>query len=74
MKLYYMESVLSYREALRRIEPRRVDERYRGGAFGCPGDYFRGGRAEDCRKPQEAVCRACWDGMYQDEEWIENEE
>lgn len=73
VNLYEMESNPGYREALRCREPGRVDERYRGGAFGCPGDYFRGARAEDCRRPEAAMCRACWDGKYRDEEWIDDD-
>ena len=67
-------TVPSYRDELGLRQPERVDARYRGGAFGCPGDYFAGARAEDCRPPEEAKCRACWDGEYRDEEWIEYEE
>ena len=32
----------SYREELKTREPQAVDERFAGGAFGCPGEYFRG--------------------------------
>ena len=74
MKIYNMESNLSYRDVLARREPGRIDERYRGGAYGCPGDYFRGARAEDCTPPTAAKCRACWDGTYRDEEWMEHDE
>ena len=74
MKLYLLESNLSYRDALRRVQPERVDARYRGGAFGCPGDYFAGARAEDCRPPDGARCRECWDGDYGDEEGIADDD
>lgn len=74
MNLYYMESKLSYREELRRREPGRIDPRYRGGAYGCPGDYFRGARAEDCRSVQRAQCEDCWESEYKDEEWIKSDE
>lgn len=74
MNLYCMESNLSYREELRRREPGRIDPRYRGGAYGCPGDYFRGARAEDCRPVVRAQCEGCWEELYQDEEWIAYDE
>lgn len=66
--------VLSYREALRVREPRSVDERCPGGAFGCPGDYFRGAPAADCRPLIKRQCDVCWAVEYKDEEWIENDE
>lgn len=73
MNLYYMESNLSYREALRRREPGRIDPRYSGGAYGCPGDYFRGAAAEDCRPIDRAQCEECWEGLYRSEEWMNDD-
>lgn len=67
------EAVLSYQEELQRKNPKRVDKRYRGGAYGCPGDYFRGAAAMDCRKDFEERCARCWSESYKDEEWIGNE-
>lgn len=76
MKLYETESKagnFSYRAALEKREPRAVDERCPGGAFGCPGDYFRGARAEDCRPIVRTRCGECWESEYMDEEWIEDD-
>lgn len=73
MNLYYMESDLGYRDVLARKEPGRIDLRYRGGAFGCPGDYFEGAKAEDCRQIDRVKCEVCWEELYQGEEWIEDE-
>lgn len=88
MSLYIMESnktvsspwdrvshsVLSFREALSIREPCAVDARCPGGAFGCPGDYFRGAPAADCRPLIKEQCDVCWAVDYQDEEWIDNDE
>lgn len=76
MNLYATESkrtVPSYREELSGRELRRVDERCPGGAFGCPGDYFRGAPAADCRPIVKSRCNMCWGTAYQNEEWIEYE-
>lgn len=73
MKIYYMESKFGYLDALARKDPGRIDPRYRGGAFGCPGDYFTGAKAEDCRQIDQAQCGRCWKELYQGEEWIEDD-
>ena len=86
MKLYEKESrkqvpdplvrpsqpVQSYREVLETRAPHAVDERVPGGAFGCPGDYFRGAPAADCRPLIQGQCGVCWNGDYGNEEWIDN--
>ena len=77
MKLYSTKSektVTSYREELRRRDGTRVDPRFRGGAYGCPGEYFRTPQSGDCRPIDRARCAACWGADYQGEEWIEHEE
>lgn len=60
----------SYREELKMREPQSVDERFAGGAFGCPGEYFRGapGFAHGCGFRER--CEDCWNGHYANEEWI----
>lgn len=70
----YRKTIPSYREELTDREPRAVDARCPGGAFGCPGDYFRGASAADCRPIARERCEACWGADYEDEEWIEYDE
>ena len=60
----------SYREALRKREPEAVNEKFAGGAFGCPGEYFRGAPAKMCRGDFRRRCGGCWDRPYAQEEWI----
>ena len=60
----------SYREVLQRWEPEVVDERFTGGAFGCPGEYFRGAPLASCRSDLLRRCEDCWSRPYEDEEWI----
>ena len=60
----------SYRDELKARESGLVDERFAGGAFGCPGEYFRGADAHDCRSGFRVRCENCWSRPYADEEWI----
>lgn len=64
----------SYREELELRERQAVREEYHGGAYGCPGEYFRGAPAEDCRQGFRKRCHLCWSMAYADEEWIPYEE
>lgn len=60
----------SYREELRLRERRAVRREYCGGAYGCPGDYFRGAPSDNCRRDLSIRCPECWSRTYADEEWI----
>ena len=60
----------SYREELELREKQAVRWEYCGGAYGCPGEYFRGAPAERCRGFFPKQCSACWSKVYADEEWI----
>ena len=62
--------VKSYREELRLRDERAVNDAFWGGAFGCPGEYFRGAAAMDCRSGFRLRCPLCWGSPYGDEEWI----
>lgn len=66
-------TVRSYRDVLRERERQAVREEYAGGAYGCPGEYFRGAPQEDCREGFRRRCRSCWNTAYADEEWIPSE-
>ena len=65
-----MIHVESYRDVLRRQEPWAVNAAFSGGAFGCPGEYFRGAAALDCRGNFRVRCRQCWSEPYGGEDWI----
>jgi len=60
----------SYRDVLRRREPHSVNTAFSGGAYGCPGEYFRGAAALDCRGEFRMRCVRCWSSPYGGEEWI----
>ena len=60
----------SYRDVLRRREPHSVNTAFSGGAYGCPGEYFRGAAALDCRGEFRVRCALCWSSPYGGEEWI----
>lgn len=60
----------SYRNELKLRERQAVREEYYGGAYGCPGEYFRGAPAENCRSDLRRRCQVCWSKTYADEEWI----
>ena len=60
----------SYREELAAREPQAVDERFAGGAFGCPGEYFRGAEVLVAGCGFRQGCAACWNRPYEGEEWI----
>jgi len=60
----------SYREELKTREAKSVDERVPGGAFGCPGEYFRGAAVWDRCAPLCVRCQVCWSQTYKGEEWI----
>lgn len=64
----------SYRDELGKRQARAVREEFFGGAYGCPGEYFRGAAAKDCKAVQRALCENCWSEAYAGEEWIEDEE
>ena len=77
MKNYKEESKIngdyrlsSYRDELRRREIKSVNAAFNGGAYGCPGEYFRGAAAEDCRGEFRVRCSRCWSDPYGGEEWI----
>ena len=77
MKKYNKESKInrnyrtgSYRDELRRRERKSVNAAFSGGAYGCPGEYFRGAAAQDCRRGFRVRCRQCWGSPYGGEEWI----
>ena len=61
---------ISYREKLKTREPQAVDERFAGGAFGCPGEYFRGAAVLACECGFREWCEECWNRPYGEEEWI----
>ena len=61
---------MSYRDELGARQAQAVREEYYGGAYGCPGEYFRGAPARDCRNVRRTMCEECWNGIYQSEEWI----
>ncbi len=59
----------SYREALEQFAPHWVDDKYKGGVYGCPGTHFKGAiTAGYCRAPLS--CTDCWGAAYQEEEYI----
>lgn len=60
----------SYRMELALREKQAVRAEYCGGAYGCPGEYFRGAPAENCRDGFPKRCDVCWSKSYADEEWI----
>ena len=61
----------SYRDVLRGIDPDSVADHYKGGAKGCPGDYFRGARrSNECGYPGSCSCTDCWGAEYKEEEII----
>ncbi len=64
----------SYRDELRLRDRGAVDDAFSGGAFGCPGEYFRGAAAMDCRAGFRIRCRLCWGAPYRDEDWIGEEQ
>lgn len=64
----------SYRDELSLRDSRAVDDAFSGGAFGCPGEYFRGAAALDCRGGFKTRCRRCWGSPYGDEEWIREDQ
>jgi len=77
MKNYNEESIntrtyrlRSYRDELWRRERKSVNAAFAGGAYGCPGEYFRGAAAQDCRGEFQVRCRRCWSSPYGGEEWI----
>ena len=59
----------SYRDELRVRQAQTVREEFYGGAYGCPGEYFRGAPGKNCHIRREQ-CEECWSGIYQSEEWI----
>ena len=64
------EAPRSYREELRLREWRAVRREFCGGAYGCPGDYFRGAPADNCKSELLQRCPRCLSKTYADEEWI----
>ena len=60
----------SYLDELRRRESGAVNEAFSGGAYGCPGEYFRGAAAMDCRGEFRVICKQCWSSAYEGEEWV----
>ena len=64
----------SYRDELRKRQAQAVREEFFGGAYGCPGEYFRGAAARDCRRVERGLCQQCWSETYASEEWIRDEE
>lgn len=60
----------SYRDELRARESEAVREEFLGGAYGCPGEYFRGAPAANCQSGFRTRCQMCWSNVYADEEWI----
>lgn len=64
------EGARSYREELRLRERQAVRREFCGGAYGCPGDYFRGAPSENCKRDLLRLCPICWSKTYADEEWI----
>lgn len=65
---------ISYRDELRVRQAQMVREEFYGGAYGCPGEYFRGAAARNCAAIERAACENCWSETYQSEEWIPDEE
>lgn len=63
----------SYREELGTRQAQMVRTEFYGGAYGCPGEYFRGAPAGNCRSIRRERCEECWSGIYQSEEWIPDE-
>ena len=61
---------ISYRDELGARQAQAVRREFFGGAYGCPGEYFRGAPARDCRSVKRKACEECWSGIYQSEEWI----
>ncbi len=60
----------SYRDELWVRQPQAVKDEFYGGAYGCPGEYFRGAPARNCHSIERAQCERCWGGTYASEEWI----
>ena len=63
----------SYRDELTARQALAVREEFYGGAYGCPGEYFRGAPAKNCSSIRRERCEKCWSGIYQSEEWIPDE-
>lgn len=63
----------SYRKELMAREPQAVDERFAGGAFGCPGEYFWGAAVLTRGCGFRKGCELCWNRPYGEEEWIPDE-
>ena len=54
---------MTYREMLKEIDPRRVDDsKFMGGCAGCPSQYWWGARnlCDHRGSLNEDDCRACW--------------
>lgn len=64
----------SYRGELGKRQAQAVREEFFGGAYGCPGEYFRGAAAKDCQVITRKRCEDCWSEAYAGEEWIKDEE
>ena len=60
----------SYRHELRMRETQRVKDEFYGGAYGCPGEYFRGASVQKNCKIERMECERCWSRTYAGEEWI----
>lgn len=63
------------RDELKERDPKMVNPRLPGGAFGCPSDYFDCALSFDPEKcfPLKTQCEACWSRPYAQERWRPNE-
>ena len=60
----------SYRYELGLREAQRVRGEFYGGAYGCPGEYFRGAPVQRNCEIERMQCQRCWSRTYAGEEWI----